>query len=71
VSRRGSRLGRWSITLRRTIASLNATAIALVPLSILCIFGVINFIGTQFSGVLITFVNILSSSFSLRWLDGP
>ena len=38
---------------------LSATAIAFVPASILCFFGVINFVGTRLSGSLMTFINIL------------
>jgi APA family basic amino acid/polyamine antiporter len=38
---------------------LNTTAIAFVPASILCIVGVVNFVGTRLSGSLVTFINIL------------
>jgi len=38
---------------------LNAIAIALVPAFILCVFGMVNFLGTRLSGSVMTFVNIL------------
>jgi basic amino acid/polyamine antiporter, APA family len=38
---------------------LNATAIAFVPAVILCVFGVVNLLGTGLSGSLMTIVNIL------------
>jgi APA family basic amino acid/polyamine antiporter len=38
---------------------LDAQEMALVPAGILCIFGVVNFLGTRLSGALMTFVNIL------------
>lgn len=41
------------------VLPLNERAIALVPAFILCVFGVINFVGTRLSGSLMTFINIL------------
>jgi APA family basic amino acid/polyamine antiporter len=41
------------------VLPLNARAIALVPVFILCAFGVVNFVGTRLSGSLMTFINIL------------
>jgi APA family basic amino acid/polyamine antiporter len=38
---------------------LDARTMAFVPASILCIFGVVNFVGTRLSGRLMTIVNIL------------
>ena len=41
------------------VLPLDARAMALVPAAILCIFGVVNFLGTRLSGSLMTFTNIL------------
>jgi APA family basic amino acid/polyamine antiporter len=41
------------------LLSLDSKATALTPAAILCIFGVINLVGTRLSGILMTLVNIL------------
>jgi APA family basic amino acid/polyamine antiporter len=38
---------------------LNDRATTFVPASILCVFGVVNFVGTRLSGLLMAFINIL------------
>jgi len=40
------------------VLPLDQRAMAFVPAAILCIFGVINFVGTRLSGALMTFINI-------------
>jgi len=40
------------------VLPLDQRSIAFVPATILCIFGVINFVGTRLSGSLMTFINI-------------
>jgi len=41
------------------VLPLNSRAMVLVPTTILCAFGLINFMGTSLSGSLMTFINIL------------
>jgi APA family basic amino acid/polyamine antiporter len=41
------------------VLPLDAQGMAFVPAGILCIFGIVNFLGTRLSGSLMTFVNIL------------
>ncbi len=38
---------------------LNARALAFVPALVLCLFGIINLLGTRFSGAIMSFVNML------------